>query len=393
MIGMNELAHHLASLRSRRLYRARVLADGRAAPWRLINGRRLLSFCSNDYLGLASDERLIKALQKGAELYGVGSGASFLINGYTTAHRDLEEQLAQHTGRDRALLFSTGYMANLGVLSSLASRHSVVLQDRDNHASLLDAGLLSRARCYRYRHGDTQALSALLADNKTSHTVVASDAVFSMDGSLAPLPEAAGLCKEHQATLLVDDAHGFGVLGERGGGALEHLRLSQDDVAVMIGTFGKALGTMGAFVAGSSDLIETIIQKARTYIYTTAPAPALAYASQIALGIVRKESWRREKLRHHIRRFRQMAQSENLPLIDSQMPIQALMAGTAQRAIAISESLHRRGIYVSAIRPPTVPAGGARLRITFSSAHREEDIERLLEACRQAIGKTGHLET
>lgn len=384
---MDKLSSRLASLQNRRLYRIRTVTEGRTAPWRLVNGRRLLSFCSNDYLGLASDPRLIKALQEGAERYGVGSGASFLINGYTAAHRDLEERLAQWTHRDRALLFSTGYMANVGVLSALTDRQSLILQDRDNHASLLDAGILSRAQRRRYAHCDPRALAARLTEKDKTHTIVTSDAVFSMDGSIAPLKEIASLCRKHHAWLMVDDAHGLGVSGAHGGGTLEQMGLSQDDVPVLVGTFGKALGTMGAFVAGASDLIETILQTARSYIYTTAPAPALAYATRTALDIVAKETWRREKLQSHIRRFRCMARAENLPLIDSSSPIQALMAGTAERAIAISEALYRQGIQVVAIRPPTVPAGSARLRITLSSAHEENDLERLLEACRRAIKK------
>lgn len=385
MIAMNDLAARLAAWHSRHLYRTRTLADGRTAVRRLFNGRRLLSFCSNDYLGLASDARLITALQKGAELYGVGAGASFLVNGYTTAHRDLEEQLAQWTGRERALLFSTGYMANLGVFSALANRHSVVLQDRDNHASLLDASMLSRARHHRYRHGDVQALATLLAEKKKEHTIVATEAVFSMDGSVAPLPELASLCQKHHAWLVVDDAHGFGVVGEHGGGTLEQMALSPQQVPVVVGTFGKALGTMGAFVAGSADLIETIIQAARSYIYTTAPAPALAYATRAALDIVIHEDWRRKKLQRHIQRFRQIAQAEGLAVVDSNSPIQALIVGTAQRALAVSSALAQQGIQVTAIRPPTVPVGSARLRITLSSAHEEKELEHLCAACRRAI--------
>jgi len=374
----SHLAGELDRLRAAHLYRTPRVLEGPQGPRPRIDGRRLLAFCSNDYLGLANHPQVIAAFKRGADTYGVGSGAAHLITGHSAAHQALEEELADFTGRPRALLFATGYMANLGVISALAGRGDQVCEDRLNHASLLDGALLSRARRRRYAHADPRALAPLL--DGTGARLIATDGVFSMDGDLAPLPELAALAQGADAWLLVDDAHGLGVLGAEGRGSLAHFGLGPEQVPILVGTLGKALGTAGAFVAGSRELIETLIQRARSYIFTTAPPPAVAEATRESLRIARRESWRRERLQALIRRFRAGAAELGLPLMDSATPIQPLVAGTARQALSWSSRLEALGILVSAIRPPTVPEGSARLRITFSAAHQEQDVDQLLEA-------------
>jgi 8-amino-7-oxononanoate synthase len=300
-----------------------------------------------------------------------------LICGHSEAHHALEEELAEFTGRDRALLFSTGYMANLGAISALIGSGDTVLEDRLNHASLIDGGLLAGARFKRYRHADLEHLAHTI-DAAGGKKLIVTDGVFSMDGDLAPLPALAKLAQEQDAWLMVDDAHGLGVLGERGGGVLEHFGLNQTDVPVLVGTLGKAFGTFGAFVAGSESLIELLIQKARTYIYTTALPPALAEATRASLKIARAESWRREKLQRLTERFRQGAGQLGLELISSPSPIQPILVGDSRKATELSEALLAAGLLVSAIRPPTVPPGSARLRVTFSATHEEWQVDRLL---------------
>lgn len=338
----------------------------------------MLAFCSNDYLGLANHPEVIAALQRGAARWGVGSGAAHLVNGHSAAHQALEEALAEFTGYPRALLFSTGYMANLGVISALAGRGDTVFEDRRNHASLLDGALLARATLRRYPHADAAALTRLAQTARMR--LIATDGVFSMDGDLAPLPDLAAIAARTGAWLLVDDAHGLGVLGREGRGSLDHCGLGAGQVPILMGTLGKALGTFGAFVAGSHDLIETLIQRARPYIYTTATPPALAAATRVSLALARREDWRRERLATLIGRLRTGAAQLGLPLADSPTPIQPLLAGSAERALAWSAALESAGLLVTAIRPPTVPTGTARLRITLSAAHTDTDLERLLEA-------------
>lgn len=376
---MRPLAPELASRQRDHLYRRRRVIEGRQGPEQVVDGRPMLSFCSNDYLGLAGDPRVQAAFVRGAEAYGVGSGAAHLVTGHSAAHHALEEELAAFTGRPRALLFSTGYMANLGVITALTGRGDTVLEDRLNHASLIDGGLLSGARFRRYAHGDAQALDALLAEAR-GESLVATDGVFSMDGDVAPLPALADLCRHRDAWLLVDDAHGLGVLGDGGRGTLAHFGLGLDEVPILMGTLGKAFGTSGAFVAGSEELIETLIQQARTYIYTTAPPPALAEATRASLRLVGSEGWRRERLRELVGRFRAAALELGLPLAESVTPIQPLILGSAEQALAWSLALGEQGILVPAIRPPTVPEGSARLRITFSAAHSDSQLRRLLDA-------------
>ena len=344
-----------------------------------VDGAELVAFCSNDYLGLADHPRVVAAFLAAAREWGVGSGASHLVSGHCREHHALEEELAAFVGRPRALLFSTGYMANLAVVTTLLGRRDRVYEDRLNHASLLDAGLASGARFVRYPHADAAALAGRLG-RAAGRALVVTDGVFSMDGDAAPLRELAAVCRAHAAWLFVDDAHGLGVLGATGRGSVEAAGLGTDDVPVLMGTLGKAFGTFGAFVAGDDDLIETLLQRARTYVYTTALPPAVAAATRAALHVMQDEPWRREKVLGHVARFRAGASSLGLRLLESATPIQPLVLGSEASAVAASEALRAQGFWIPAIRPPTVPAGSSRLRITFSAAHEASDVERLLEA-------------
>jgi len=343
------------------------------------DGRRLNVFCSNDYLGLAQDPRVVTAFQRAAA-DGVGSGGAHLITGHRGEHEALEAELADFLGRDRALLFSTGYMANVGVIHALLGKTDVVYEDSLNHASLLDGARICGARRVRYAHADTADLRARLQPPAEGRQLIVTDGLFSMDGDVAPLPALARIAADSGAWLMVDDAHGIGVLGATGAGSLEAAGLGQDDVPVLVGTLGKAFGTFGAFVAGSETLIEYLIQKARTFVYTTASPPALAAASRASLELVRGEPWRREHLRRLIARFRRGVEQLGLPLMDSATPIQPLLVGEAQATLDISRALEQDGFLVTAIRPPTVPRGTARLRITLSAGHSERQVDDLLEA-------------
>jgi 8-amino-7-oxononanoate synthase len=374
-----DLSARLDERRAANLYRHRPLLESPQGPLVRVDGRELLAFCSNDYLGLANHPQVIEAWRAGAARWGVGGGASHLVIGHSTPHHELEEALAEFTGRPRALLFSTGYMANLGAVTALVGRDDTVLEDRLNHASLLDAGLLSGARFSRYLHNDAASLASRL-EKATGNTLVVSDGVFSMDGDLADLPALCAAAKSKDAWVMVDDAHGFGPLGATGGGIVEHFGLGLDDVQVLVGTLGKAFGTAGAFVAGSEALIETLVQFARPYIYTTSQPPALACATLKSLQLLRSEQWRREHLQGLIKRFREGAQAIGLELMDSATPIQPILIGDSARAMQLSQMLRERGLLVTAIRPPTVPAGSARLRVTLTAAHSLEQLELLLEA-------------
>ncbi|WEK30683.1 MAG: 8-amino-7-oxononanoate synthase [Candidatus Pseudomonas phytovorans] len=374
-----DLAARLAERRAADLYRQRPLLESPQGPEVVVDGQRLLAFCSNDYLGLANHPEVIAAWQAGAERWGVGGGASHLVVGHSTPHHQVEEVLAELTGRPRALLFSTGYMANLGAITALVGQGDTVLQDRLNHASLLDGGLLSGARFNRYLHNDPASLASRL-DKAVGNTLVVTDGVFSMDGDLADLPALADVARARGAWLMVDDAHGLGTLGAQGGGIVEHFGLGVDDVPVLIGTLGKGCGTAGAFVAGSEELIEALVQFARPYIYTTSQPPALACATLKSLGLLRRETWRREHLAALIRQFREGAQQIGLELMDSPTPIQPIVIGDSAQAMRLSRMLRERGLLVTAIRPPTVPAGSARLRVTLSAAHSEAQVQLLLNA-------------
>jgi len=376
---MTDLDQKLQALRDENLFRERRLLQSRQGVEITIDNEPLLAFCSNDYLGLAADPRVIAAMQRGAEEYGVGSGASHLVTGHSTPHHALEEELAEFVGAERALVFSTGYMANIGVLSSLMQRGSLIIEDKLNHASLIDAARLARADSRRYLHGDLARVEQLLKE-ANGHTLIATDAVFSMDGDLAPLTQLMGLARQHGGWLLADDAHGLGVIGEHGRGSFSHFGIGLDDPIIYIGTLGKAFGTFGAFVAGSDTLIETLLQTARTYIYTTALPPAVAEATRESLRIVKSEDWRRERLSKLISAFRAGVSEMGLDLMPSDTAIQPIVLGSAEAALAATSKLREQGILVPAIRPPTVPAGSARLRITFSAAHTDEHLETLLSA-------------
>ncbi len=353
-----------------------------------VNGRRLINFAANDYLGLASHPRVNEALAGGAKRWGAGAGASHLLSGHTRAHAAFEKTLADFLECERALLFSTGYMANLGVIGALAGRGDSVIEDRLSHASLLDAAVLSRARLLRYAHADIEAARNCLG-RAAGRRLLATDAVFSMDGDIAPLANLVQLTRETDAVLVVDDAHGFGVLGNSGRGTLEHLGIGSAEVPARVVTFGKALGVFGAAVVGSRNLIETLVNHARTYVYTTAFPPALAVALGAALAVLRAEDWRREKLREHIARFRDRARTRGLPLADSSTPIQPVLLGQVDIAVAMARLLETQGYYVPAIRPPTVPEGSARLRISLSAAHETAQIEGLVCALAQAFDAHG----
>ena len=349
-------------------------------PWLETGGRRLLSFCSNDYLGLAQHPQLIAAFKRVVDDEGVGSTSAHLICGHRAEHAALEEALAAWTGRERALLFSTGYMANLGVLQTLLMRGDVCVQDKLNHACLLDGTQLSGTELKRYPHADVAAAARQLASRSEAAALLATDGVFSMDGDVAPLRELAALCAREQATLMVDDAHGLGVLGGDGSGSVRAAGLGQHEVPVLMATLGKALGCAGAFVAGPAALIDGLMQFARPYIYTTAMPPALAAAALASVQLAQSESWRRQKLTALIDRFRRGAAELGLPLSASTSAIQPLLLGSADAALTAALALERQGLLVSAIRPPTVPQGYARLRITLSSAHEDDHVDRLLGA-------------
>ena len=372
-----DLSARLAARQADHLYRHRPLLDSPQGPEVVVDGQQLLAFCNNDYLGLANHPQVIEAWQTGAARWGVGGGASHLVIGHSTPHHALEEALAEFTGRPRALLFSNGYMANLGAVTALVGQGDTVLEDRLNHASLLDAGLLSGARFNRYLHNDPASLATRLA-KACGNTLVVTDGVFSMDGDVADLPALAREAKANDAWLMVDDAHGFGTLGVNGGGIVEHFGLSVAQVPVLMGTLGKAFGTSGAFVAGSEELIESLIQFARPYIYTTSQPPALACATLKSLELVRTEHWRREHLNTLINQFRRGAEQIGLQLMDSFTPIQPILMGDSARALRLSKRLRECGVLVTAIRPPTVPAGSARLRVTLSAAHTEAQVQLLL---------------
>ncbi len=370
------------------LMRRRVVRDGAQQPEQAVAGRGQLSFCSNDYLGLANHPQVCAAFKDAVDRYGLGSGGSHLVTGHCRAHQALEEELADFTGRDRTLVFSTGYMANTGVINALMDTGGLVLQDSLNHASLLDGGWLSKADSRRYPHCDMPALEAMLEASTANRHLIVSDGVFSMDGDLAPLPELVRIAGKHGAWLMIDDAHGIGCLGASGRGIVEafvdkdenRLAVTQADLPVLIGTLGKAFGSSGAFVAGDHSLIEYLIQFARPYIYSTAMPPAVAEATRTSLRILRDEPWRRARLLELVASFRRRVADLGLPLLESTSPIQALILGDVEKALRASSILAKEGIHVSAIRPPTVPVGTSRLRITFSAAHTDAHLDRLINA-------------
>lgn len=374
----SELQTRLDESKARGLLRVRRTAESPQQPHIVVAGKPYLSFCSNDYLGLANHPRLTGALQQGAAQWGAGAGAAHLVSGHFSPHEQLEVELAAFAGKPAALLFSTGYMANLGVVQALAGRGDTVFADRLNHASLNDAMMLSRAHVRRYRHGDTAQLDALLSQTKVGRKLICTDAVFSMDGDMALLSELLALCEKHDAWLLVDDAHGFGVLGRQGSGSLSHFGLDSPRIIYMA-TLGKAAGVFGAFVAAEPVVIDTLVNGARSYVYTTATPPALSVALLQSLQLILEGDERRAHLKNLIAQLREGLEGLPWKLMPSGTAIQPLLVGDNLAALELSMKLREKGIWVAAIRPPTVPDGTARLRITLSAAHSASDVSRLLE--------------
>lgn len=375
---LSALRTALARRQEQDLYRRLETLATPQGPEIRVGEESLLTFCSNDYLGLANHPEIVKAFCAGAQHYGAGSGSAHLVSGHSEAHEALEDALAHFVGAPRALLFSTGYMANLGIAGALASRSDTLLEDRLNHASLLDAARLTGATVRRYRHADARHAEEVADRHHPS--LILTDGVFSMDGDLAPLPELHALAERDDAWLLVDDAHGLGVVSETGRGTLAHYGRAPQGRLILMGTLGKAFGTFGAFVAGDDAVIETLIQGARTYIYTTALPPAVAAATVTSLRLAGEEGWRRERLREWIAWLRNSAAEMGFTLTPSSTPIQPLVLGSAARALAASRYLRQLGLFVPAIRPPTVPTGAARLRITLSASHTRAHVGRLIDA-------------
>lgn len=377
------LAADLAELEASSLRRSRRIAESPCGPEVEVDGRRLIAFASNDYLGLANAPELVAAAQAAANKWGVGAGASHLVSGHTEAHKRLEQRLADFVGCEAALSFSTGYMANLAVLPALLSKDGEVFADRLNHASLVDSALLSRAKLSRYAHLDLDALARLLAASSARRKIIVSDAVFSMDGDIAPLAALLDLAEQHDALLFVDDAHGFGVLGQQGRGTLAEAELTSDRI-ILMGTLGKAAGVAGAFVASTNTIVRWLMQKARPYIFTTAAPPMLAETLVCALDLIEKAQERRAHLNALIDRFRSRAKTLKWALMPSRTPIQPLLIGDNESCLRLSRCLLDAGYWVPAIRPPTVPAGSARLRISITAAHTSKHVDGLLAALQEA---------
>ena len=386
---IEQLSEQLHSREEKNLFRRRLVLESPQRTHVSIGGREHLAFCSNDYLGLADHPQLVSAACEGARKYGVGSGASHLISGHSSAHHALEEALARFTGLPRALLFSTGYMANVGAATALLGHGDAIFCDKLNHASLNDAALLSRAKFSRYSHCphlDLAALERQLAESHARRKLILTDAVFSMDGDIAPVPGLLELCEKYDAWLMLDDAHGFGVLGPQGRGTLAHFNIRSPRIIYMA-TLGKAAGVFGAFVAAQPEIIETLIQHARSYIYTTAAPPLLSHTLLKSLKLIEEEEWRREKLAQLVERLKHELNPLRWRLLPSVTPIQPLVIGENDRAVEVSEALRDRGILVPAIRPPTVPQGAARLRISLSASHTMDDLARLGEALGEVSGE------
>ena len=378
---MKNLRQELDQRQKQGLYRRRKVLQSPQGREIIIDGQSLLNFCSNDYLGLANHPEVKKAFITAAQQYGVGSGSAHLVNGHCKLHHQLEEELADFCGYPRALLFSTGYMANLAVAQSLCGRGDSIIEDKLNHASLLDAAQLSGGKLVRYQHADYSSLQAQLEScrsNNANEILVSSDAVFSMDGDEANIKTMAQHCQQHDAWLMLDDAHGLGVLGDHGRGSLSYQLVTPKQVPIYMATLGKAMGTAGAFVAGSEDLIEYLIQTARSYIYTTAMPAAVAAASIESLNILRENDSKQQALLHNITLFKQLAQQNEITLMPSDTAIQPILIGRAEQALKLSQQLFNKGLHIAAIRPPTVPKNTARLRITLRADHTEKDIKSLI---------------
>ena len=365
------------------LNRKRRLLQSPQAAHLVADGQHLLSFASNDYLGLANHPDLISALQKGATEAGVGGGASHLITGHHQFHHDAEQALAGFVGLPAGLLFSTGYMANMGVVSALLGRNDAIFADKLNHASLNAAAVLARAKLNRYPHQDLAQLEKMLAASRAPRKLVIVDAVFSMDGDIASVPELLALCEKYDAYLLLDDAHGFGVLGKQGHGILSHFNVASPRIIYMA-TLGKAAGVAGAFVAGDATIIEYLIQSAKTYIYTTASPPALAAALVAAVNLMQIDKAPHRHLRDLIAYYKQNLSLKRWQLMPSDTAIQPIVVGSNAEALSLSEHLLTQGILVPAIRPPTVPKNTARLRISLSAAHSLDDVKMLIQHLHEA---------
>lgn len=378
-MDLSSLQQALDQRRQQQLWRQAPVLESAQGVLIQLEGQEIINFCSNDYLGLAADPRLEEALIQGVRRWGAGSGASHQVCGHQRPHEQLEERLAELTGREAALTFSSGYLANLAGVQTFVGRGDRVLQDRLNHASLLDAGRASGARFQRYRHLDYPHLDQLLGKPSAGRQLIVSDGVFSMDGDQADLQQLVTLAEKHQTWLLIDDAHGLGVLGEKGEGLMGQ-GFSSQQVPLLTGTLGKALGSSGAFIAGDQLVIDYLRQFARQYIYTTAQPAAQACATLKALEILKQEPERRRTLLQRVKAFRQEALAVGLPLMESTTPIQPLLLGSNEKALRWSQALRDQGLLVTAIRPPTVPRGTARLRITFSALHTPDQINQLLEA-------------
>jgi 8-amino-7-oxononanoate synthase len=382
---LDALERELEQLDRHSLRRRRRILDTPCAPRVQVDGRPMLAFCSNDYLGLAAHPRIVDALREGAGLYGAGSGASHLISGHSRAHALLEEQLADflspHLESADALYFSTGYMANLAVLTALGGKDAEIFSESLNHASLIDGARLARGAVLVYPHGDVAALESMLAGSEARHKVVVTDSVFSMDGNLAPLPRMLELCERYGAWLVVDDAHGFGVLGEHGRGALEHFRLRSPHIVYM-GTLGKAAGVSGAFVAAHATVVDWLVQRARSYIYTTAAAPALAHALLTGIALIGGEEGaaRRAHLQALIKQLQEQLRLKRWRMLPSPTAIQPVLIGRNDEAMRVAAALYEQGLWIPAIRPPTVPPDTARLRVTLSAAHTSQEVARLADS-------------
>jgi 8-amino-7-oxononanoate synthase len=376
----NELNAALASLAADHRLRRRARLDSPQDAHVVLDGKSYLAFASNDYLGLARHPRLVEAAAAGLERWGVGSGSAHLVAGHSAAHEEFEQAFARWVGLDAALTFSSGYAANLGVITALLGRDDAVFADKLNHASLNDGCLLSRATFKRFAHNDLDHLASLLENTPAKSRLIAVDAVYSMDGDEAPLAGLLELAERYDAWLYLDDAHGFGVFGNGRGSLHEVPALLGHERVIYMATLGKAAGVAGAVVAGSAKLIEWLLNSARTYVFTTAQPPALAEAAKVSLELIEQENWRRERLFRHIARLRAAAVEKDLHLCASRSPIQPLMMGRNETALYWAEQLRTRGIWVPAIRPPTVPANGARLRVSLSAAHGDDDLDRLIES-------------
>jgi 8-amino-7-oxononanoate synthase len=381
MSMLDALARDLDAIEADQRRRVRRNVQAMHGARLTVNGREMLAFCSNDYLGIAQHPALIEAAQRGAAQWGVGATASPLVCGHSASHEALEDELARFLGLPRALYFYAGYAANIGLVPALVGRGDALFCDALNHACLIDGARLSRADIHVYPHADVAALDAQLAQCTAARKLIVTDAVFSMDGDIAPLPELLRLAERHDALLLIDDAHGFGVLGPGGRGTAAQFDLRSPRLIAM-GTLSKAAGAAGAFVAGDDKIIELVMQRARSYIFATAAPAMITEALRASLQVIEAEEWRRERLRTHAQRLRHAFEGDTSigRLLPSPTPIQPLIVGDNGAALERMARLWQRGLWVPAIRPPTVPAGTARLRISLSAAHEDADVSRLIDA-------------